>query len=410
MTRKLIKIPPELCIKCRGSKMLCGLTYCPVNITNNIKRVYSFPGNNISGSSPPSLFVGKYGYPKIGVYPALPPFKGDTSYMEDENKWLSMNINDFIEARLSLLRGKINVNIDDAKNPDYKLQEIQLTSLSGKPVDIEMVTEKSFNKNIVLDENITPMGPSSGIKNIKYDNYKIDNRIEKVYYDGDLKADDAMINLYRKGMSINNISKALSIGSMGIKGNRKIVPTRWSITAADKNISDNIVDKIKDYSSIDEYYVYVRSVNKNLFIGILTPGNWMFEWGESWFPGTTWNYFSNDYHIELDYEGYYGRKTYPDIGGCYYSSRLGVAEKFDEMKRSGRAILWREIYNGFNIPLGVWYVRDNIRELFKAKPEKFDNIDDVIKYVSKFTRADINEWVRKSYNIKNIKSNLDVFL
>jgi len=211
-------------------------------------------------------------------------------------------------------------------------------------------------------------------------------------------------------MSINNISKALSIGSMGIKNNRKIVPTRWSITATDKNISDNIVNNIKNYKSIDEYYVYIRNINQNLFIGILAPGNWMFEWGESWFPGTTWNYFGNNYQIELDYEGYYGRKTYPDIGGCYYSSRLGVSEKFNEMGRQGKAILWREIYNGFNIPLGVWYVRDNIRELFKSKPEKFDNIDDAIKYVSKFTKVNVNEWVHKSYNIKNIKSNLDVFI
>jgi len=38
------------------------------------------------------------------------------------------------------------------------LQEIQLTSLSEKPVDIEMLTEKSFNKNIIFDENVTPMG------------------------------------------------------------------------------------------------------------------------------------------------------------------------------------------------------------------------------------------------------------
>ena len=59
--------------------------------------------------------------------------------------------------------------------------------------------------------------------------------------------------------------------------------------------------------------------------------------------------------MEIDNEDYYGRKTYPDIGGCYYSTRLAVAEKYMEMKRGGGAITWREIYPGFNLPVGAWY-------------------------------------------------------
>ena len=409
MVKKLVKIPPSLCIKCRSSKMLCGLSYCPVNITEKIKKVYSFKGNEISGSSPPSLFVGKYGYPKISVYPSLPPFKGNTSYFEDENSWLGMELNDFISTRMSLLRGQINMDINSAKNPDYKLQEIQLTSLSEKPVDIEMTLNKSFNKEVILDEHVTPMGPSAPINKIVYENYKIDNRIEKIYYDRDMKASDGIYELYKKGMSITGISKALSIGSMGINKNRKIVPTRWSITASDQTLSNVLVNKLKDYSAVDDYEVFIRKTEGNLFIGILAPGNWMFEWGESWFPGSTWNYFGDKAEVELDYEGYYGRKTYPEIGGCYYSSRLAAAEKLNEMHRQSSVMLWREIYPGFNLPIGVWYVRENVREMFKSRPEKFDNIDNAIKYISKFTKVKIEEWKHKSNNIKYIRSNLDAF-
>ncbi len=110
--------------------MLCGLSYCPVNITGNIKKIYNFSGNDISGSSPPSIFVGRYGYPKIGVYPSLPPYTGNTAFLEDESQWLKMNLNDFISSRLSLLRGKIMMDVNSASNPDYTLQDIQLTSLS----------------------------------------------------------------------------------------------------------------------------------------------------------------------------------------------------------------------------------------------------------------------------------------
>ncbi len=407
MVKNLIKIPPSLCVKCRGAKMLCGLSYCPVSIADRVKKVYTFTGNSIAGSSPPSLFVGRYGYPKINIYPSTPPFTGNTSYMEDESKWLSQNLNEFLSDRLSLLRGGIKVEATQASNPDYRLQEIQISSLSSSPVDIEMTVEKSFKNNVMLDENITPMGPSSPLKSIKFGNYHIDNRIEKIYYDRDLKAGNGIIKLYEKGMGINGISKALSSGSLGTGKKRRIVPTRWSITAADKSISDNLVEEIKDYREIDEFQVYIRETKGNLFIGILAPGQWMFEWGESWFPGSTWNSFGDSVEVELDYEGYYGRNTYPDIGGCYYSSRLAVAEKYKEMKRTGSAMLWREIYPGFNIPVGVWYVRENVRELFRGKPEIFDNIQDSVNYVSKFTKVDISVWKVKSNNMKYLVSNLD---
>ena len=407
MPGKMVRIPPSLCVKCRGAKMLCGLSYCPVSIVDRVKKVYTFRGNSISGSSPPSLFVGRYGYPKINIYPSTPPFSGDTGYLEDESKWLSQDLNDFISGRLSLLRGGVKVSVDAASNPDYRLQEIQVSSLSSTPVDVEMTVEKSFRDNVVLDENITPMGPSSPLKSIKFGNYHIDSRIEKLYYDRDLKATDGVISLYDRGMGINGISKALSAGSLGTGKRRRIVPTRWSITATDKAISDRLVDEIKDYKEIDSFEVYIRKTGGNLFVAILAPGQWMFEWGESWFPGSTWNSFGSSVEIELDYEGYHGRKTYPEIGGCYYSSRLAVAEKYRNMKRTGSAMLWREIYPGFNLPVGVWYVRENVRELFRSKPERFDTVNDAVKYVSNFTAVDIKAWKAKSNNLKYLISNLD---
>ena len=407
MPGKMVRIPPSLCVKCRGAKMLCGLSYCPVSIVDRVKKVYTFRGNSISGSSPPSLFVGRYGYPKINIYPTTPPFSGDTGYLEDESKWLSQDLNDFISGRLSLLRGGVKVSVDAASNPDYRLQEIQVSSLSSTPVDVEMTVEKSFRDNVVLDENITPMGPSSPLKSIKFGNYHIDSRIEKLYYDSDLKATDGVISLYDRGMGINGISKALSAGSLGTGKRRRIVPTRWSITATDKAISDRLVDEIKDYKEIDSFEVYIRKTGGNLFVAILAPGQWMFEWGESWFPGSTWNSFGSSVEIELDYEGYHGRKTYPEIGGCYYSSRLAVAEKYRNMKRTGSAMLWREIYPGFNLPVGVWYVRENVRELFRSKPERFDTVNDAVKYVSNFTAVDIKAWKAKSNNLKYLVSNLD---
>ena len=74
-----------------------------------------------------------------------------------------------------------------------------------------------------------------------------------------------------------------------------------------------------------------------------------------------------------------------------------------EMKRGGGAITWREIYPGFNLPVGVWYVRENMRELFRIKPEIFDTLDDAIKYISQFMVVNPDKWKENSKVIPSVK-------
>ena len=47
-----------------------------------------FTSDSLSGSSPPSVFVGSYGYPKVGVGPMVPPIHGNTTLLDNPEKWL----------------------------------------------------------------------------------------------------------------------------------------------------------------------------------------------------------------------------------------------------------------------------------------------------------------------------------
>ena len=43
--------------------------------------------DSISGSSPPSVFVGSYSYPQVFVGPMVPPIHGDTELLDSPEKW-----------------------------------------------------------------------------------------------------------------------------------------------------------------------------------------------------------------------------------------------------------------------------------------------------------------------------------
>jgi len=70
-----------------------------------------FSSDSISGSSPPSVFVGSFGYPKVGVGPMVPPIHGDTSLLDAPERWLGKTLEEIVNFRLNLVRGVQKVSV-----------------------------------------------------------------------------------------------------------------------------------------------------------------------------------------------------------------------------------------------------------------------------------------------------------
>ena len=187
-----------------------------------------------------------------------------------------------------------------------------------------------------------------------------------------------------------------------MKNQRKLVPTRWSITAVDSTVSRNIIeDEVKRNRLIDEYRVYEFSHMGNRFVVLLTPSSWEYEWMEAWYPRTFWNPQSRDVAMGGDWEGYRGRTTYASIGGCYYAVRLAAAEFLAREGRQAGVIAMREIRPSFITPLGVWINRECVREALRGEYRKFDALDEAMGYVgSKFT-VRLEDWVGTSVLFKD---------
>ena len=73
------------------------------------------------------------------------------------------------------------------------------------------------------------------------------------------------------------------MGMLGLQKNRKLVPTRWSISATDDIISTNLTKEIENYSSIELFEVYQYHHLGNYYSIILIPFSiWNFEMHEGW--------------------------------------------------------------------------------------------------------------------------------
>jgi len=124
---------------------------------------------------------------------------------------------------------------------------------------------------------------------------------------------------------------------------------------------------------------------------------------EAWFPRSTWNMYGNTIVIEGDYELYTSnRKDYASIGGCYYAARLATAEYLERIGRKAIAIVLREIYPGFDIPLGVWFVREQLREMYKGKPYIVETIEQALNIIDRYSTVKSKTWIEKSHIIRKL--------
>jgi Uncharacterized conserved protein len=65
-------------------------------------------------------------------------------------------------------------------------------------------------------------------------------------------------------------------------------------------------------------------------------------------------------------------------------------------------IALREIYPGQLLPLGVWNVREAVRQAFETQPYLFDNFSDTLNFAVSKLRLGIDFWKRSSYLIKEM--------
>ena len=395
----------SLCHICKGSKNLCGKDRCPLMVKfysySRTKRLID--AQDLHGSSPPGVFVGRYGYPKVDIGPLVPPDLGDTLIMDTPEQWMGKSMDEIVDFRFRLVRGKHLVDVKNFQNAGRIVDYTRELALSVNSVDVEASFSKKPSGRIVLDDNIQPFCPSAKLEKLSITNPKYDHKVEKAYYDTDLKAAEAVKGLYKNEVLISRIQKAFSVGAFGVEQNRRLVPTRWSITAIDDILGKDLLKTTKTFPFINEFRVYDWEQLDNRWSVLLTPTSWRYELIEAWYPNTVWNPMGLQVEIISSHEFYDGRKDYAEIGGCYYAARLAVNELLQRERRQSGAVIFREAHPGYLLPVGVWNVRENVRMALTQRPRRFSTLDQALVHIQ--TRMDIpmSTWTAHSAVLKDLK-------
>ena len=387
----------SLCFQCKGRNW-CGVGAGACPVLAKIRAAVPLEkkiSRDVFGPCPPSVFVGDYNWPNVAIGPLVSVNDAlDARALDDPSKWFGSSYAEIIAFRSSLARGMRSQHV---KARNRVLADLQESVLSTAPVDFEVRFKNVPRLNLSFSAVLQPMGPSGEMEDMRVTGAtKIPRKVDSIVNEG-LRVSEALPELVGAGFDYYYLQKLLSAGLLGREKEKKVVPTRWSITATDDLLGKQLLKQIRIFPEVSEFRIYSSEFLHNHFEILLLPGAWEFEQFEAWSPGSVWTQEQNEAQIAHEYEPFWGRSDYAETeGGGYYAGRFGVIEALHVMQRQARCVVFREIGPEYRVPVGVWEVRENARHAMASAPTKFSSLQEAFAELRRRLRNPLEAYLAKS--------------
>jgi hypothetical protein len=392
-------------------------SYAITDYLDDVERQFqeTVQGDSMFGSTAPEIFVGRSNYPSVSTGLLSPMDQSaDAAEYATSGDWYQQGfgIDDVLQRRTGMLNStrSAQVNVDDVWDGFVGVQ--REVAIADRPVDVEVGLDTAPELDLSVDDISTPTGPRARATDADLaENPHVPRPVEKTLEDDDWQAEGAMTYLYRRGFDVYDINTILSAGALGQGHNRKLVPTRWSITAVDDTVGKYLRGTVHNEQIVNEVQVWHNEYVGNDYWVILAPGNWEFELVELKAPGSIWNPEPDgSYYMAADDEGYEGRTAYVDeTSGAYYASRLAVLEHLEDIGRQATCLVIRHASESYWAPVGVWQIREGIRHAFDGEYATAETFHDAVTQLAPALPVSLTDLRRKSTMVSGIQSQLGDF-
>ncbi len=305
--------------------------------------------------------------------------------------WLSrgLGIEEIVGLRAGTIRGS-------GKIIPF-LPKIQEIAISPAPIEIEASFERPIRFDLAFDGTMAPVGLTGVLSSLEVIGHSsVERPVDRVCSDSDLLAEEACEYLHRSGIDVYRISRLFSAALVGRQ--RRVVPTRWSITAVDDMLGKGLIRNLSG-EPVNAVRLCFSELFANRFAIFLFPGPWEFEMVEMWAAHSLWA--GDGESVTVD--GERGKKSvYSPISGAYYAARLAVAEYLERSGVTARVLVVRFVTPDYWAPLGVWVVREAVRQAMKSTPLTFPGAQEAVEKASCILGT--ASWIPRSRLLSKVKA------
>ena len=383
--------------------------------------------DTLVGSTAPEIFVGRTGYPTVSTGLLSPVDReADAAGFATSGRWYDqgLDIEAVLQRRTGLLNSNKTTSVDAVSTGSGRggggVHDVwtgfvgaqREVAIADHPVDVEVGLDGAPDIDVAFDDVSTPTGPRARATRAEItENPHVPRAVEKTLADDDWRAEGAMTYLYRRGFDVYDVNTILSAGALGQASERSLVPTRWSITAVDDTVGQYLRGTVHNSDTIDKPEVWYNEYMGNRYWVILAPGRWEYELVEMKGPQSVWNPNPDaGYFLASAHEGYEGRTGYvEETAGAYYAARLGVLEHLHDRDRQAKCLVLREITDDYWAPVGVWQVREGVRNAFEGEPGVGQTFQEVIGAIQDQLPVEMGALRRKSELVAGLQAQLTDF-
>ena len=406
-------------------------SYAITDHLEDVERQFdeALSGDALFGSTAPEIFVGRSGYPNVSTG-LLSPVDRDAAAAgyATSSDWYSegLGIEDVLQRRTGMLNSTRTTAVDAVQSSGRRGRDTgtaydvwegfvgvqREVAIADHPVDVEVGLDGKPDLDLSFDDVGTPTGPRATATGADLtENPHVPKPVEKTLADDDWQAQGAMTYLYRRGFDVYDINTILSAGALGQASERSLVPTRWSITAVDDTVGQYLRGTLRNSATLDKPELWYNEYMGNRYWVVLSPGRWEFELVEMKAPESVWNPRpETGYYMSSAHEGYEGRTSYvEETAGAYYAARLGVLEHLEERGRQAKCLVLREITDDYWAPVGVWQVREGVRNAFEGEPGVGQTFRETLGAVADQLPVPMGALRRKSELVAGLQSQLSDF-
>jgi len=376
-------------------------------------------GDSIYGGVSPSIFVGQSNYPQVSTGILSPVGVGDAeeaATYETSAGWYDegVSIADVFRRRSSLLNTNQSATADVHDAWDGFVGTQREVAIADRPVTVEVGLDEKPDLDLDVSPGDvgTPVGPRARAESATLaENPHVPRPVKKTLEDDDWTAQGAMTYLYRRGFDVYEVNTILSAGALGQADQRRLVPTRWSITAVDDTVGQYLRGTIRDEQGVDGVEVYRNEYLGNAYWILLAPGRWEFELVEMKAPGSVWNPDPEEgVALSSAREGFEGRTGYVDeTAGAYYAARLGVLEHLADRGRQAKVLVLRHVSDEYWGPTGVWQVREAVRNAFDDEGATAETFAGAVRDLEPYLPVSRAALRRKSTMVAGLQTSLADF-
>jgi len=319
--------------------------------------------------------------------------------------WGRKSLEEIIEARSSMVSGVVTVKVTDVEKL-YE-SEISLAGVSERPVDSEVKLSKLPTPRLHFNPVHQPVSPRAPAERVRVvSNPRVDRRVERLIWD-EVRAHQGVVELYRRGVDVYTIQRVLSLGLLGIRINRRLVPLRWSITAVDTAISRYLLSKLRGADTVSTPQLFYAEYLGNRFWILIEPGAHEIRWVEVWHPSAGFAAKASEPIVVLNHERVGGRPSFLD--GGYEAAKLAVLEHLYRIGRQARVTILREITPRYYAAVGNWHIRESVRHALAAGSRRVSGpaeLVEEVRRVSPVAAEALQRMIRSEARLRR----LDAFL